>query len=274
METPLNAVPMPPSKREELKRLAAAATPGPWAYRSQEFDDWGVVRGPLREDGHRFHLAKVTAPYASQEQMQAHREAKTDPYETNARYIAAVSPDVVLASLEYVEALEADNQAQAARLATLEAEAAAAKSGFAELRGQATSLLEDLTNGCVPVKMEPGVKATPYWLGVNAERISTLQWAELKAKELGIEWPIKAIPYAGNLPSAPEAPAAAPLVGEADTCHCDRLYEVTEDDKWIVDLLGSHAECADCGLPLPKNWPTGAPLEREAAAGGKEAGHA
>jgi hypothetical protein len=108
MELPKNVVPMPAEQRARLKQMAQAATDGPWAYRSQEFDDWGVVRGPLREDGHRVHLAKVTAPYASQEQMQAHREAKTDPYEANGQYIAAVSPDVALATLAYVEALEAE----------------------------------------------------------------------------------------------------------------------------------------------------------------------
>ena len=37
--------------RNELERLLAAATEGPWEYRPDEFDDWGVVKSPPREVG-------------------------------------------------------------------------------------------------------------------------------------------------------------------------------------------------------------------------------
>lgn len=84
------------------------------------------------------------------------------------------------------------------------------KQQFSQLRGQVTAILEDFANGCVAVKMEPGVATTPYWMGVNKERHNNLLWAELKCKELGIAWPIKPIPYASNLPAA----SAAPLVVE------------------------------------------------------------
>lgn len=124
----------------------------------------------------------------------------------NAPYAAAADDDFSPAVLDRRRLLTA--------LDTATARATKAESREAELRGQVTSLLEDFANGCVAVKMEPGIITPAYWRGVNTERAKGLQWAELKCKELGIEWPIKPIPYAGNLPSAaptppPSSPAAA-----------------------------------------------------------------
>jgi hypothetical protein len=66
-------------------------TPGPWSYRSQPHDDWGVVRAG------RFIICQARDPdvYESAD-LDAHRRAKTDPWEANARLIAA-APDLLSA---------------------------------------------------------------------------------------------------------------------------------------------------------------------------------
>jgi hypothetical protein len=60
-------------------------TKGPWAYRPREDDDWGVVRGP---DGRLVASAKAGRD-VSQDEYAEHRQNGTDPYEDNARLIAA-----------------------------------------------------------------------------------------------------------------------------------------------------------------------------------------
>lgn len=104
--------------------------------------------------------------------------------------------------LDLAEELLDHCDALAAALAAKEAE-------FSALRGQVTDLLADFANGCVPVSMAPGIKVTPYWLGVNKERENGRKWAELKCAELGLAWPIATIPYKGNLPAAPPVAAEA-----------------------------------------------------------------
>jgi dsDNA-binding SOS-regulon protein len=97
MQLPENVVPMPVEKRAELKRLAEAAWPGPWATSGPEYS----------AIGHIWHNGKLVG--------QSH-------IPPNAAYIAAVSPDVALATLAYVEALEAQvakSEAQAQRLEPL-----------------------------------------------------------------------------------------------------------------------------------------------------------
>ena len=49
MSNPMAETTSAPSLRE----LSEAAPKGPWTVRPQKFDDWGWVRGPLREDGFR-----------------------------------------------------------------------------------------------------------------------------------------------------------------------------------------------------------------------------
>lgn len=78
--------------REELDRLEALAkeaTPGPWAVRSQEYDDWGWVRA---SDLFCVALARAGGPA----DHDAHRVAGTDPYAHNAAHIAAFDPPTVL----------------------------------------------------------------------------------------------------------------------------------------------------------------------------------
>lgn len=65
---------------------SAAFTPGPWFYRPQPYDDWGWVR-----DGNGRMVAQARAPEAGE--LEDYRASDTDPYEANARLIAA-APDL------------------------------------------------------------------------------------------------------------------------------------------------------------------------------------
>lgn len=58
-------------------------TPGPWRYRPNEFDDWGVVKA-----SDNFTICQCRRR-ATQEELSAHRASGTDPYEANARLVSA-----------------------------------------------------------------------------------------------------------------------------------------------------------------------------------------
>jgi len=74
-------------------------TPGPWHYRPDGYDDWGIVRasnevgrliGPI--------ICQARDPEATDEcTLAKHRAAKTDPWEANARLIAAAPDGLALA---------------------------------------------------------------------------------------------------------------------------------------------------------------------------------
>lgn len=85
---------------EQVRELLSKATPGPWAYRSWEHDDWGIVRSA---DGHITGRAKDTA--VEFDAVNAHRAAGTDPYEGNARLIAA-APDIAALALAQAGMIE------------------------------------------------------------------------------------------------------------------------------------------------------------------------
>jgi hypothetical protein len=77
----------------------SAHTPGPWEYRPLKYDDWGWVRGPKQPEGDWPLVACArSGTYETDAELAEHRRNKTDPYEANARLIAAAP-----ALFEYVE---------------------------------------------------------------------------------------------------------------------------------------------------------------------------
>jgi hypothetical protein len=74
----------------DLKALSDAAEAGPWAYRPNEFDDWGLIRGGQRPDdaiGQCWPPVANAKPLWGDYDFDAHRSAKTDPMEANGRFI-------------------------------------------------------------------------------------------------------------------------------------------------------------------------------------------
>lgn len=67
-------------------------TKGPWSYGLEDYDDWGIARVPAG-----FIICQARAPVTEEEKSQC-RVNGTDPYEANARLIAA--------ALELLEALD------------------------------------------------------------------------------------------------------------------------------------------------------------------------
>jgi len=75
----------------DLKALSDAATQGEWEYRPNEYDDWGVVRGPVNGEYQlRPWIAQFKrAPYEGAE-LAKHRENGTDPWAGNALFVTAL----------------------------------------------------------------------------------------------------------------------------------------------------------------------------------------
>lgn len=90
---------MTQTERDEWRRLAEAATPGPWVWDAGEGHDMPILRGPVDRvcdfgDDTQYYPTEGTPPSAA-----------------DAAYIAHSSPDRVLALLEEVERLRAALQA-------------------------------------------------------------------------------------------------------------------------------------------------------------------
>jgi hypothetical protein len=75
----------------------AAFTPGPWAYRHDEHDDWGIVRAAQGGGGHAPIICQARDPYClDSDELNIHRANKTDPWAANACLIAA-APELLAA---------------------------------------------------------------------------------------------------------------------------------------------------------------------------------
>lgn len=64
-------------------------TPGPWIYRANEYDDWGMVRAAPDAKGRMFVICQARNPSVRYDDLDKYRVSRTDPYEANARLIAA-----------------------------------------------------------------------------------------------------------------------------------------------------------------------------------------
>ena len=86
-------------------------TPGPWAYRPEKYDDWGMVRG-----ADKYPVASASTCRSDDFEKNEHRRNKTDPADANARLIAA-APDLhaaLRAALDRAEKAEAERDCLAA----------------------------------------------------------------------------------------------------------------------------------------------------------------
>lgn len=74
-----------------LRKRLAEASPQPWVYRPDKYDDWGFIRGVERDDKgigpFRPIVALARDSMVGTEQENDHRSAGTDPYGPNALLI-------------------------------------------------------------------------------------------------------------------------------------------------------------------------------------------
>jgi hypothetical protein len=74
-----------------LEALLSGATPGPWEYRPEPYDDWGFIRGPKKQSdligAYRPIAAIARDSDVTSADMDAHRFAGTDPYQANGQLI-------------------------------------------------------------------------------------------------------------------------------------------------------------------------------------------
>lgn len=79
----------------EIAARAEAATKGPWLARPLDYDDWGTVRTEAVGPDHGFVVANARhGRDVSDDELNEHRRAKTDPYGHNTDFIAQSRTDV------------------------------------------------------------------------------------------------------------------------------------------------------------------------------------
>lgn len=75
---------------ERLRKRIAEASPLPWVYRPDQYDDWGWIRGVEQESEigrYRPIVANAKDSNVKDEAFAQHRQDKTDPYGPNALLI-------------------------------------------------------------------------------------------------------------------------------------------------------------------------------------------
>lgn len=88
---------------DSLRTIDRFPTDGPWSYRPLVWDDWGIVRGPKG-----WIVARARAGrQLSEDEKSAYRRDGTDPYEANARLIAA-APRLVEAAINLMAMIDPD----------------------------------------------------------------------------------------------------------------------------------------------------------------------
>jgi hypothetical protein len=90
----------------ELQHLMSSASPQPWVYRPNKYDDWGWIRGVEKDSDigrYRPIVANARDSDIGFDDMQPYREAGTDPYGPNALLIVAAvnALPVLIAALRH-----------------------------------------------------------------------------------------------------------------------------------------------------------------------------
>lgn len=92
----------------EIRAGLEGVPAGPWAYRPAEHDDWGVVRYRADDGDRWWHLLQARAPYTDEEDLSAHRHARTDPWGALAKHISRLDPQTISALLARLDKAEAE----------------------------------------------------------------------------------------------------------------------------------------------------------------------
>lgn len=75
----------------DLKSLSDLADRGPWQYRPDPYDDWGMIRGREIRDAElgpvRPPVARSNATWSELDNFDLYRANNTDPMEPNGRFI-------------------------------------------------------------------------------------------------------------------------------------------------------------------------------------------
>lgn len=107
---PVNGSPLVPAATvspqdiAEMRARVNAATEGPWAYRTHEIDDWGVIRTTATKS----RRVVATARAGGSSGLDPHRQAGDDPCRSNGEFIAHARSDMPRL-LDAIEALTAEN---------------------------------------------------------------------------------------------------------------------------------------------------------------------
>lgn len=114
--------------------MAERWTPGPWDYRPGEYDDWGWIRGGPGG----MTIGHAHSPLDDDE-ANRHRAAKTDPWEANARLMAA-APELyaALAAFNLKEEMILSGTANSLTLRVPLDAIRKAAAALAKARGEAT----------------------------------------------------------------------------------------------------------------------------------------
>lgn len=135
---------MTAERRAELRKLCDAATSGPWRYRPDPFDDWGIVRGP---DDYVVAVARYQTAGLTEDQLNQHRRNRTDPAGPDALLIVA-------ARTALPEALDTI-EAQAAEIERLKKERDEAQRDHTDMmwqRRRAEEQCEDVEAECAHLR--------------------------------------------------------------------------------------------------------------------------
>lgn len=84
----------------EIKGWLANSPAGPWSYRPDEYDDWGIVKCAPDDEGRRFVICQARGEPFDEGSLNQHRRDKTDPWEAPAKLIAAVPTMIDLLSTQ------------------------------------------------------------------------------------------------------------------------------------------------------------------------------